>query len=177
MKKVILKCKLSSREKFEDKLSEIDLDFGAVHWQHDRVYLPRGYKRGLNYPRLVMRTEMQAVDKPAKYSLLLRRHIEDSGVDIVEETSIKDYEKMVNIILQLGFKPEAEVSRRRQSLNMGDGTYIYLDKIENLPGYYAKIESELSPNDSVVEAKLDLEKTFKTLGESNCVDLPYSEMK
>lgn len=124
-----------------------------------------------------MRTEMQAVDKPAKYSLLLRRHIEDSGVDIVEETSIKDYEKMVNIILQLGFKPEAEVSRRRQSLNMGDGTYIYLDKIENLPGYYAKIESELSPNDSVVEAKLDLEKTFKTLGESNFVDLPYSEMK
>lgn len=176
MKKVILKCKLSSREKFEDKLSEIDLDFGPIYWQHERVYVPRGYKRGMNYPRLIMRTEMQAVDKPARYSLVLRRHIEDSGVDIVEETSVKDYERMVNIILQLGFRPIAEYSRRRQDLEMGDGTYIYLDKIENLPGFYAKIESDLGADDSVVEARLDLEKTFKTLGESAFVDSPYSEI-
>ena len=120
--------------------------------------------------------EMRAVDKPAKYKLILKRHIEDSGVDIVEETSVKDYEKMVNIILQLGFKQTSEVSRRRQDLKMGEGTFIYLDKVENLPGYYAKIESELSPDDSVVEARIDLEKTFQTLGESNFVDLPYSEI-
>ena len=88
MKKVILKCKLTSRDKFEEKLSDIDLDFSAIYWQHDRVYVPRGYKRGMNLPRLIMRTEMKAVDKPPKYSLILRRHIEDSGVDVVEETSI-----------------------------------------------------------------------------------------
>lgn len=176
MKKVILKCKLSSRDKFEDKLSDIDLDFGAIYWQHDRVYVPRGYKRGMNLPRLVMRTEMKAVDKPPKYSLILRRHIEDSGVDVVEETSIKDYENTVNIILQLGFKPASEVSRRRQDLKMGEGTYIYLDKIENQPGYYAKIESTLAADDSVADVITDLKKTFETLGENNFIDNAYFEI-
>ena len=176
MRKVIIKAKLSSRDRFEEKLSDIDLDFSAIYWQHDRVYVPRDYKKNSNFPRLVMRTEMKAVDKPAKYSLILRRHIEDSGIDIVEETLVKDYENTVNIILQLGFKPIAEVSRRRQSLSMGEGTDIHLDKIENLPGYYAKIESEISPEDSVIEAKVDLEKTFRTLGESNFINEPYSEI-
>ncbi len=176
MKKVILKCKLKNRDEFEQKLSDIDFDFSPIYWQHDRVYVPRGYKRGENLPRLIMRTEMKAVDKPAKYFLILRRHIEDSGVDVVEETSIKDYEKTVNIILQLGFKVIAEVSRRRQELKMGEGTYIYLDKIDNKPGYYAKIESELSENDSVFEAREDLKKTFETLGESNFIDQAYFEI-
>ena len=175
MKKVILKCKLKNRDDFEDKLSEIDLDFSPIYWQHDRIYVPRGYKPNSNYPRLIMRTEMKSVDKPAKYYFILKRHIEDSGVDIVEETPVTDYEKLVNIILQLGFKPVAEISRRRQDLQMGEGTYIYLDKIETLPGYYAKIESDLTENDSSVGARLDLEKTFKTLGESNFVNSPYFE--
>ncbi len=176
MKKVILKCKLTSRDKFEDKLSDIDLDFSAIYWQHDRVYVPRGYKRGMNLPRLVMRTEMKAVDKPPKYSLILRRHIEDSGVDVVEETIVKDYENTVNIILQLGFKPAGEISRRRQDLNMGEGTYIYLDKIDGKNGYYAKIESDLAADDSITDAKADLQKTFETLGESNFVNSSYFEL-
>lgn len=176
MKKVILKCKLSNRNDFEQKLSDIDLDFSPIIWQHDRIYVPRNYKPNSNFPRLIMRTEMKSVDKPAKYYFILRRHIEDSGTDITEETAVQDYEKLVNIILQLGFKPIAEVSRRRQSLKMGEGTYIYLDKIDNLQGYYAKIESDLSEKDSVFEAKQDLEKTFKTLGESNFIDKPYFEL-
>ncbi len=177
MKKVILKVKLSSREKFEQKLSDIDLDFSSIYWQHDRIYVPRDYKKDSNYPRLIMRTEMRAVDKPAKYTLILRRHIEDSGVDIVEETTIKDYESTVNIILQLGFKPFAEVSRRRQDLKMDENNIIYLDKIETLPGYYAKIESNLVPEDSVAEAQLDLRRTFETLGESSFVNSPYAEIQ
>ena len=177
MRKVIVKAKLSSRERFEKKLSDIDLDFSQIYWQHDRVYVPRDYKRRSNYPRLIMRTEMRAVDKPAKYSLILKRHIEDSGVDIVEETVIRDYENAVAMILQLGFSPIVEVSRRRQDLRMGEGTVIYLDKIENLPGYYAKIESEISANDSVIDAREDLKKTFETLSESNFVEEPYSEIK
>lgn len=176
MKKVILKCKLKNRDDFEEKLSDIDFDFSPIYWQHDRIYVPRGYKKSSNFPRLIMRTEMKAVDKPAKYYFILRRHIEDSGVDIIEETPIKDYEKMVNIILQLGFKPIAEVSRRRQDLKMGEGTFIYLDKIDNLPGYYAKIESNLTDKDSVLEAKEDLRKTFEALGESNFVESTYFEI-
>ena len=176
MRKVIVKTKLSSREKFEEKLSDIDLDFSPVYWQHDRVYIPRDYQKNSNYPRLIMRTEMKSVDKPAKYILILKRHIEDSGIDIVEETVVKDYENTVNLILQLGFKLTAEISRRRQNLQTGEGTVIYLDKIETLPGYYAKIESEISPDDSATEAKLDLEKTFRTLGESNFISSPYAEL-
>ncbi len=176
MKKVIVKCKLGNRDNFEQKLSDIDLDFSQIYWQHDRIYIPRDYKKNSNYPRLIVRTEMRAVDKPAKYTLILRRHIEDSGVDIVEETLVKDYENTVNIILQLGFKLVGEISRRRQDLKMGEGTNIYLDKVENLPGYYAKIESDLNPDDSIVEAKLDLERTFQALGESNFVESPYFEL-
>ena len=176
MKKVILKCKLKNRDDFEQKLSDIDLDFSTTYWQHDRIYVPRGYKRGMNLPRLVLRTEMRAVDKPAKYYLILRRHIEDSGVDIIEETLIKDYTATANMIMQLGFKQMAEVSRRRQDLKMGEGTFIYLDKVENLPGYYAKIESVLTDSDSAIDARLDLEKTFETLGESNFVDSTYFEL-
>lgn len=123
-----------------------------------------------------MRTEIKSVDKPPKYTLILKRHIEDSGVDIVEETAVGDYKNTVSMILQLGFKLLTEISRRRQDINMGEGTMIYLDKIEKLPGYYAKIESELSPNDSVTEVKADLEKTFRTLGETSFSNQPYSEI-
>lgn len=176
MKKVIIKCKLKNHEGFEQKLSDIDLDFSPIYWQHDRIYVPRNYKPKSNFPKLIMRTEMLSVDKPAKYYYILKRHIEDSGVDIVEETEVTDYEKLVNIILQLGFKPIAEVSRKRQELNMGEGTKIYLDKVDKLPGYYAKIESDLQATDSVEAARNDLEKTFQTLGESNFVDKPYFEL-
>lgn len=176
MKKVILKAKLSNRANFVSKLSDIDFRFSPVYWQHDRIYVPKNYKKSANFPKLIMRTEMRSVDKPAKYYFILKRHIEDSGVDIVEATSVQDYEKLVNIIFQLGFKSYAELSRRRQELDMGEGTFIYLDKIDGKPGYYAKIESNLSPNDSVEAARADLAKTFKTLEESNFVSEPYSEL-
>ena len=124
-----------------------------------------------------MRTEMKAVDESPQYSLILKRHIEDSGVDIVETTPVEDYANMVNIILQLGFKPIAEVSRRRQELTMGEGTIIYLDEIDGRPGeVYAKIESELVSTDSVISAKEDLRKTFATLGETDIVESSYFEM-
>lgn len=177
MKKVILKAKLKNPDNFEKKLSDIDLDFSPIYWQHDRVYTPRGYKRAANLPRLIMRTEMRAVDEPAKYALILRRHIEDSGVDIVEETAITDYENTVNIILQLGFKPAGEVSRRRQELDMGDNTFIYLDHIDGADAsVYAKIESMLHDGESFIEAREDLRKTFATFGEVDLVEMPYSEL-
>lgn len=176
MKKVILKCKLKNHDNFEAKLSDIDLDFSPMYWQHDRVYVPKNYKPRSNFPRLIMRTEMKSVDKPAKYYFILKRHIEDSDVDIVETTIVQDYEKLVNIILQLGFKLSKEVSRRRQDLKMGEGTLIYLDKVDGLAGYYAKIESDLTEQDSVAEALRDLEKTFQTLGESAFVDKAYFEL-
>lgn len=176
MRKVVLKCQLSNRDRFEEKLSDIDLDFSPIFWQHDRVYVPRGYRRGQNFPRLVMRTEMKAVDQPPVYWLILRRHIEDSGIDIVETTQVQDYAEVVNIILQLGFKPTGEVSRRRQALSMGEDTYIYLDQIDGIDATFAKIESTVSPEDSITEARSDLAKTFETLGETHFIDKSYVEL-
>lgn len=176
MKKVIVKAKLASREKFEQKLTDIDLDFSPIYWQHDRIYVPRGYKTGMNLPRLTMRTEMRSVDKPAKYSLILRRHIEDSGVDVIAETLVKDYTEAIRIILQLGFKQEAEVSKRRQEIQMGEGTALYLDKVEGQNGYFVKLESAMMDGDTVGEVRDDLTKTLAVLGESNLVNQPYFEI-
>lgn len=176
MKKVIVKCKVASREKFEKKLSDIEMEFSPVYWQHDRVYVPKGYKRGINLPRLIMRTEMKAVDKPAKYVLILKRHIEDSGIDISEETLVKDYSEMVNIILQLGFKPQKEVSRRRQEIKMGENTWLFLDNVDGTNGYYVKLETKLEEGDSVEEVKDDLIKTLAVFGEKNRVETSYSDI-
>lgn len=176
MKKVILKCKLSSHNDFEHKLSDIELNFGPIYWQHDRVYTPRGYKPKSNFPRLVMRTELKAVDEEPKYYVILRRHIEDSGVDIIEKTPVADYETTVNIILQLGFRQAGEVSRRRRDLDMGEGTVILLDELDGRDEAYAKIETILQPSDSVEAVRRDLTKTFETLGESDFVESAYFEL-
>ena len=176
MKKVIVKCKLRNREDFETRLAEIDMRFDKTYWQHDRVYHPRGYKKGQNYPRLVMRTEMSAVDKPARFFLVLKRHIEDSGIDIVNQTVVKDYAEASHIIHQLGFTKFAETSRRRMKIVMGPGVVIYLDKLENVPGYYAKMEAVLEEGEKVKEVREDLVKTFKVLGQTNIVEEPYAEV-
>ena len=159
MKKVIVKCKLRNREDFETRLAEIDMRFDKTYWQHDRVYHPRGYKKGQNYPRLV-----------------LKRHIEDSGIDIVNQTVVKDYAEASHIIHQLGFTKFAETSRRRMKIVMGPGVVIYLDKLENVPGYYAKMEAVLEEGEKVKEVREDLVKTFKVLGQTNIVEEPYAEV-
>lgn len=175
MKKIIIKAKVKNHEEFEKKLEDIDMEFSPIIWQHDRVYLPKGFKRGMNYPRIQMRTEMKSVDKPAKYKMILKRHIEDSGVDVVDETEIKDYAEMVNIIHQLGFKKINEVSRKRQRIDMGDGTMIYLDNVEGVPGYYAKIETKLNDGDNVSDVVEDLTKTLMVLGVTDVISKPYFE--
>ena len=177
MKKVIVKCKLKDRDQFEQKLTEIDMDFAPMYWQHDRVYIPRNYQKRSSYPRLILRTEMRAVDRPPRYQLILRRHIEDSGIDIVDATPITDYSEAANIILQLGFQQQAEVSLRRQELVLGDHTRMFLDKIDGLAGYFAKIEAELADGDKVEDVRADLIHTFSVLGQpaSSIIEDTYSD--
>ena len=176
MKKIIVKAKLRSREDFEERLNDIEMNFSDVIWQHDRVYVPKGFKLGANLPRIIMRTEMKAVDKPAKYMMILKRHIEDSGVNVVDETVVKDYVEAVNIVHQLGFKKTAEVSRRRQELSMGDGVKMFIDKVEGVSGFYAKLESEISDADNVSEVVEDLTRTLKVLKAGEFVEKPYFEL-
>lgn len=175
MKKIIVKCRIHGKDDFKTKLSEIGLDFGEVYYLHDRIYIPREYRRGANYPRLDMRTLMTSVDKKPKYIMILKRHIEDSGVDIIDRTEVKDYAEAVNIIHQLGFKKVSEVSRQRQELKMSELT-IYLDKVERLPGYFAKMESPLLEDESPLAVREDFEKTFAVLGQKDISGQTYTEL-
>ena len=180
MKRVIVKCKLKSPQEFERKLNEIEMNFGPVYWLHDRVYVPRNYQRHISYPRLILRTEMRAVDKPAKYVMILRRHVEDSGVDIMNRTVVENYAEAANIIMQLGFKPQAEISYQRREIVMSEGTVMYLDKIEGMDGYFAKLEADLDEEkDKVSDVMEDLERTFKVLGQdkSTLVRDAYAELR
>ena len=165
MKTAVAKVKIKSREELEDKMSEIDLEFEPMVWQHDRVYLPRGYKAGSNMPRMIMRTEMQAIDRPPKYELILKRHIEDSGIDVVDRVIVGDYVSMVNIIHQLGFELKSEVSRRRQILPIGEDTRMCLDKVDRVPGYYLKLETKLKDDDKISDVMDDLERTLMVFGQ------------
>lgn len=177
MKKVIVKCKLKNHDEFEKKLSEIDMDFTPMYWVHERVFVPRNYQKKQSFPRLILRTEMHAVDRPAKYELQLRRHIEDSGIDIVDTTVIRDYQEAANIILQLGFEAQNEVSSRRQELTLGKGTKLFMDKVDGVAGYYAKIEAEIGDDDKVEEVRREIISTFEQFGQdvSTVIEDTYSE--
>ena len=176
MKKVIVKCKVHDRDRFEKNLEDVNLEFSPIYWQHDRIYVPRGYKGRSNYPRLVMRTEMHSVDEAPQYLLSLRRHIEDSGIDIIEDAPITDYEGMVNIILQLGFKQFGEVSRRREEIKMSDSTMLYLDVLDADDSIYAKIETVLKDKDPALTTKFDLISTLRSFGETDIIESTYFEL-
>jgi adenylate cyclase class IV len=159
-------------------LDDIDMKFSEAFWQHDRVFVPKGYERGKGLPKLSIRTIVKDAEKPAAYALVLRRHIENKGIDVVNFTTFKDYTEMANILHQMGFEIKYEVARQRQEMNMGDSVKVYLDKVEGLPGYYAKIETSLADGDDPEEARRDLVKTFEVLKASsrNVVDRSYGEL-
>lgn len=175
MKKLILKSKLHSRDEFELALDRAGYDLGPIYWQHDRIYLPRGFKRGESFPRLILRTEMKAVDRPPKYSLILKRHIEASDLNVENATVIKDYVEAANLVLQLGFELSAEVSRKRQEAHLPDGTLIFLDKVETLPSYYAKIETVVPDGSNLAPVRHDLKEIFSLLGLTSSVEETYAE--
>ena len=178
MKRVTIKVKVDNIEEFEKRVKDISLEFEPTLYQHDRVYVPRGYKRGMNLPRLVMRTEMNSVDKPAIYKLILKRHIEDSGIEITDRSVVRDYTEIVNILHQLGFVLAKEISRRRRRIKLSDVSRIYLDKVDKLDGHYVKIETALEEDDKVSEVMADLKRTLKLfhLSTKNISQESYLEM-
>ena len=178
MKRVVVKMKLPSKAEFVKMLADIDMEFSEAFWQHDRVFVPKGYERGKGLPKLCLRTIVKDTEKPAVYALVLRRHIENKGIDVVNFTTFKDYTEMAAILYQMGFEVKYEVARQRQELSMGDSVKIYLDKVEGLAGYYAKIESTLNDEDEPEDVREDLTKTFEVLkvGRKNVVDKNYGEL-
>ena len=114
-------------------------------------------------PRLSLRTIVKDPEKKATYALVMRRHFEDEKFDLVNATIVKDYSETAHILYQLGYELRYEVSRRREELRMGESVSVYIDKIDGLPGYYGRIESDLSDGDNPEEAYNDIMETFKVL--------------
>lgn len=163
MKKSIVKMKLTSRAEFISTLEEISFRFSEPYWQHDRIFVPKGYNRDKAMPRLSLRTIVKDPSKEPTYALVLRRHYGSKQIDVVNAVVVKDYTEAAHILYQLGYELKAEVSRRREELDMGNTIKIYIDKIDGLPGYYAKIESDLSDSDDPQAAYDDLLETFRVL--------------
>ena len=161
MKRVTVKVQVKDPQELEQRMREISLEFEPVLYQHDRVYVQRGYKRGMNLPRFIMRTEMTAVDKPAVYKLILKRHIEDSGIEITDRSVVRDYTEVVNMLQQLGFVLTREISRRRKRIKLSETSRIYYDMIDGLNTPYLKIETALEEGDKVSEVMADLKRTLK----------------
>ena len=178
MKRIIIKSQLNNRFDLLNRLSDIGFSFEDPYFQHDRVFVPRDYEESNNYPRLTLRTEVRNQKTPPVYKLSLRRHIEDSGVDIVEMTEITSYESAANIIAQLGFTLRAEISRERRALRLSDHIRFYLDKVEGLSGEFIKLEADLRPEDKVSAIKKDLEDSLVTLGQpaKDRLSTPYADL-
>ena len=176
MKKLVVKCHLDDQETFDRRAVKTGLEFGPAIWQHERVYLPHDFRPGMNHPRLVMRTEVLATDQPAQYAMYLKRHIEDSGVDWLNYTEVKDYTEASGMIHQLGFRKVAEVSRQRQELWLDDKMVIYVDKVEGLDNYYIKLEAELMEGESVDMLRRDLFGILQMLGQETFIMQAYFDL-
>lgn len=113
---------------------------------------------------MILRTEVRETDQPARYELVLKRHIEDSKVDYVDVSGIDNYTGVANMVTQLGFQLLAEVSRRRQEIEVSKETTIYVDEVDGVEGKFLKIETTISENEKVGAVRADLERTLKTLG-------------
>ncbi len=176
MKKLIVKSQLIDRTMLDQQLASIGMEWSPVIWQHERIYLPHDYRPAMNFPRLVMRTEVRTTSQPAAYAMYLKRHIEDSGVDWINFTQVKDYTEASGIIHQLGFRKVAEVSRQRQEVWMDEKIVLYLDKVEGLENYYLKVESELRDDEPVDILRRDLFKILSTLGQTTFTMQAYFDL-
>lgn len=176
MKKLIVKSQIEQPEVFLNRVEAAKLEFSPAIWQHERIYVPRGYRPGLNAPRLVMRTEIITTEQPATYYLYLKRHIEDSGVDWINLTAVGDYTEASGIIHQLGYRKVAEVSRQRRELDLDGRTVIYLDQVEGLEGMFLKLEFVLDDLTPVEAARQELFTTLSLFGQETFLLQTYADL-
>lgn len=176
MKKVVLKSQVADLDKLNRKLENIGMEFEPAVWQHERIYWASDFRPNMNYPRLVLRTEVAKTDQPANYYLYLKRHIEDSGIDFVNMTPVENYTETTGIIHQLGYRKAAEVSRKRQELRLDEHTVMYLDTIEGIEGAFLKLEMELLGETPVETVRATLFETLRLLGIETFMMQTYAEV-
>lgn len=175
MKKLIVKSLLKDRAQFEVRAKNVGLDFSLKVWQHERVYLPHDFRPKMNYPRMVMRTEKRESNS-ATYAMELRRHVEETGIDVVDTTAVGDYTAATAIVQQLGFQKVAEITRLRQEARLEVNTMIYLDEIEGMEGSFLKIEMRLDEGMSVEEMRKEVFEILKLFGQETFVMQTYADL-
>lgn len=176
MKMLIVKSRLLDEANFYAQIAGIGEEMSPVIWQHERVYVPHNYREGQNLPRMITRTEVRNTNAPAVYSLHLKRHIEDSGIDWVNMTMVSDYNETSGIIHQLGFQKIAEISRQRRELRLDERTILYLDQVEGIATPYLKIEARLEEGEPVDALRGDLFKILEMLGQKTFVMETYAKL-
>ena len=177
MRKVIVKTKLHNRQNLLMVLNEIGFNFEPSYWQNDRIFVPKNYNREHASPRLSLRTVVRR-DGKTIYALVMSQHFTKDGIDIINRTVVEDYAEAAHIIYSLGYTLRADISRRREELQMGESVKLYIDNIDGLDGYYLKIESVLSEKEDPVAACQDLIDTFGVLELRGArpIELTYGEL-
>jgi len=177
MKVISVKAKLKNKIDFLKTLADIDLEFGDTYHQHDRIFLPRGYKPDRSLPKVVIRTNIYSTDKTPSYYLIFKRHLPKFDIDVVHRTEVRDYTETAHILHQLGFALGHEIVKQRQTLTMEGGVNICIDKIDDL-GTFVKIESELDETDTPKAVREDLVRTLDALGikSSAIIDNTYANL-
>lgn len=175
MKKLIVKSLLKDRAEFEKRAIGVGLQFTPKYWQHERVYLPHDYQPKMNYPRMVLKTEMREADKTV-YIMELKRHLEQNGVDVVEATTVGDYTAATAIVQQLGFQKVAELARSRWEAVLANGVTVYLDEIEGMDGTFLKMEVMLEDESTAEEMRKELFEILKLLGQETFILQTYAEL-
>ena len=104
MKKIIVKAEVRDVDKLENRLMNLGYDFDPMYWQHSRIFVPRNYEEHNNFARMILRMDVKAVDRPARYSLICKRHLEKSKIDLVHETLVSSYAEAANILPDLVVK-------------------------------------------------------------------------
>ena len=69
MKKIIVKAEVKDVDKLENRLMNLGYDFDPMYWQHSRIFVPRNYEEHNNFARMILRMDVKAVDRPARYDL------------------------------------------------------------------------------------------------------------
>lgn len=175
MKKLIVKSLLKDRAKFEQRAKEVGLEFSAKVWQHERIYLPHDFQPKMNYPRMILKTEVREPNG-ATYALELKRHLESNGLDKVETTTVGDYTAATAIVQQLGFQKVAEVTRSRSEAVLREKTVVYLDEIEGMEGSFVKIEVELEDESAVEAMRQEMFEILKLFGQETFILQTYADL-
>ncbi|MDR0398008.1 MAG: CYTH domain-containing protein [Candidatus Nomurabacteria bacterium] len=161
MRLISLKTKLKNTTNLLKTLKDVGLSFGEAYYQHDRVFLPRGYKEGSGLPRMIIRTYVPD-GKEADYKLIVKRHSGGKGADVVHSTLVMDYTETVHMLHQLGFSHAGDVAKHRQELDMERGIALYLDKVDGL-GTFLKLESQVGKDDGVEDVQADLSQILQAM--------------